>query len=195
MADRAHVSSIEAIEAFRAHLVVYIAKVRPILEETSSDLRRTWMWIDRDSRMYWDGQVRRLARALEEKQQTLFSARLSNLREASAAELTEVQRARQELAEAEARLRRVRTWAREFGNRTENLSRQVEALDAYLGHDMARALAWLTEIVRNLQEYVEGPRKHAPLPSPPPSDPSTTTTRETGSGRDEPAGAGTEPPQ
>ena len=35
MAERAHVTSVEAIEAFRANLIAYLGKARPLLEDAS----------------------------------------------------------------------------------------------------------------------------------------------------------------
>ena len=37
MAQKAHVTSLEALETFRANLVVYLSQARPALDEVSSD--------------------------------------------------------------------------------------------------------------------------------------------------------------
>lgn len=155
MPERAHVRSVEAIEAFRSHLIVYLDKARPVLEEVGSDLRRVQLWLETDQRLYWERRVLRCTRALEEAQQTLFSARLSDLREAGAFEQAAVHRARRDLEHAEDKLRRIKRWTRELGPRTESLTRQVNALDTIFSQEMARAVAWLTEVVRHLDAYAE----------------------------------------
>ena len=85
MPQKAHVTSVDAIETFRATLINYVSKARPTLEEVSADVLRAKLWLQNDQRIHWEGQVRRRAKDLEEAQQALFSARLSNLREESTA--------------------------------------------------------------------------------------------------------------
>src|ERR1041385_62452 len=86
MPERAHVTSLDALESFRASLILYVSKARPTLEEVSADVVRTRLWLQNDQRMHWENQVRRRAKALEQAQEALSSARMSHLREASAAE-------------------------------------------------------------------------------------------------------------
>jgi hypothetical protein len=167
MADRAQVRSVEAIDDFRAHLVVYLAKVRPLLDEVAGDLRRTQVWMESDARHQAERELRRRARALEEAQQALLSARLSTFREATAMEQNAVHAARRALGEAEERLHRQRRWIREFGPRTDPLARQVAILDSVLSGDLGGAVAWLGEILRALEAYAEL-RPGTPGPRPPP---------------------------
>src|SRR5260221_13356732 len=82
MPERAHVTSVEVLEAFRASLILYLSKARPTVEEVSAEVLRTRLWLENDQRVLWEGQVRRRTKALEQAQQALSSARMSNLREA-----------------------------------------------------------------------------------------------------------------
>ncbi len=82
MPQKAHVTSVEALEAFRSSLIVYVSKARPTLEEVTADVLRTRLWLETEQRTHWEGQVRRRAKELEQAQAALFSARISN-REAS----------------------------------------------------------------------------------------------------------------
>ena len=155
MTERAQVRSVEAIDAFRSHLIVYLAKVRPLLEEVGSDLRRTQVWLETDARAQTEREIRRRARILEEAQQALLSARISSFRDATVVEQTAVHTARRALTEVEDRLRRIKTWAREFGSRTDPLARQVGVLDTVVSQDAARGVAWLGEVLRALEAYTE----------------------------------------
>ena len=94
MAERAHVSSVDALEAFRATLIIYLSKARPVLEEVSSDILRTRMWLQNDQRIHWETQLRRRTKELEQAQQALSSARVSDFREHISTEQMAVQRAR-----------------------------------------------------------------------------------------------------
>jgi ATP-dependent exoDNAse (exonuclease V) alpha subunit len=99
--------------------------------------------------------VRRRAKELEQAQAALFSARLSNLREESAAEQMTFHRAKRSLEEAEGKLRTLKQWNREFDSRVEPLTKQTEKLHTLLANDLTKALAYLTEAIKTLGEYVE----------------------------------------
>ncbi len=155
MADRARVTSVDALDAFRSNLILYLSKARPTLEEVSSDVMRTRIWLEEEQRSYWQNQLRIRSRALEEAQQELFSARLSSFRDESAAEVMAYRRAKQQLEEAQAKLRVVKLWARDFDNRVQPLLKQVEKLHAVLSNDMVKAAAYLAEAVKTLDAYAQ----------------------------------------
>lgn len=175
MATRAQVSSVEAIEAFRSALIVYLAKARPVVEEAASDLRRAQYWLDNDQRLHWERESRRRARALEETQQALLSARMSSFRGALASEQMAVQRARLAMSEAEEKMRLLRRWSREFGPLTQPLARPVDRLDTILAQDMSQAVVFLTEIIRHLEAYASTRLEPAPAPASPTTDLPTDT--------------------
>jgi len=153
MPDRAHVTSVDALEAFRANLIVYLSKARPTLEEVSADVQRTRGWMDGEQRTYWESELRRRSQALQEAQQALFSAKLSSFREATAAEQMAVQRARRALDEAEAKLRVLKQWSKVFDNRVDPLVKQMEKLHTVLAHDMVQAVAFLAQAIKTLDAY------------------------------------------
>ena len=79
MADKAQITSVEAIESFRAALILFLAQARPVLEEVGNEFSRTRVWLQNDQRMYWDHELRSRSRQLEEARQELFNATLSHL--------------------------------------------------------------------------------------------------------------------
>jgi len=170
MADRAHVTSVDALEQFRASLIIYLSKARPTLEEVSSEVQRTRGWLDNEQRTHWEGELRRRARALEEAQQALFSSKLSSFRETSAAEQMAVQRAKRARDEAEEKLRVLKQWGRVFENRVDPLVKQMEKLHTVLAHDMVQAVAYLAQAVATLDAYAEVAAP--PSASSPPTSPS-----------------------
>lgn len=155
MTQGAHVSSVEALEDFRTHLIIYVSKARPALEEVSAEVSRLKQWLENDQRVYWESQVRRRAKQLEEAQQALFSSKISNLQKETAAEQNAYHRARRSLDEAEAKVRRVKTWSREFDGRAQPLVKQMEKLHTLLAHDMVKAIASLGETAELLHRYAE----------------------------------------
>jgi len=157
MPERANVTSVEAIKEFRSHLIVYVTKARPALEEVGAEVLRTRLWLQDTQRPYWEGQIKRRAKILEEAQQALFSARLGNLREATSAETAAVTRAKRSLEEAEGKLRITKLWTRDFDNRVEPLAKQLEKLHNILSIDLTKAIASLSETVKTLDAYSEAP--------------------------------------
>jgi len=155
MPERAHVTSVDALEAFRANLIIYLSRARPTLEEVSADVQRMRGWLEGEQRTYWEKEVRQRSRALQEAQAALFSAKLSSFREASALEAMAVQRAKRALDEAMEKLRVLKQWNRVFDNRVDPLVKQMEKLHSVLAHDMVQAIAYLAQAIETLDKYAE----------------------------------------
>ncbi|MDB6125704.1 MAG: hypothetical protein JWQ71_4697 [Pedosphaera sp.] len=149
----AHITSLDALKAFRANLLIYMTKARPTLEEVNADVVRTRNWVENDQRTLWEGQMKRRTRALEEAQAALFSANMSNLRDATVAEQTAVVKAKQARNAAEDKLRVIKLWNRNFDNRTEPLVKQMERLHSVLANDLPKAVAFLTQTINTLEAY------------------------------------------
>ncbi|HWX22002.1 MAG TPA: hypothetical protein VN578_19045 [Candidatus Binatia bacterium] len=164
--QQANVRSVEALETFRSHLIVYLSQARAALEEVSADLSRTRQWLDDDQRRYWDNQMRRRLKELEQAQQALFSARLSILDQQSSAEQLAVHRAKRAVEEGEDKLRVLKRWGREYDGRVQPLVKQMEKLHSVLTNDMVKAVAYLTQAINTLAGYAEihAPSEAAPTP-------------------------------
>ena len=105
MPERAHVTSVDALECFRSSLLVYVSKARPTLDEVSAEVVRMRSWLEDEQRAHWENEMRRRRRDFDEAQQALFSSKLSTFRETSSAEQMAVHRAKRALEAAEAKLR------------------------------------------------------------------------------------------
>lgn len=155
MADRAKITSVEALESFQNTLVVYLDKARRSVDEISDEVKRTRTWIESDRHVHWKNEVKRRTRSLEMKQQELFSARIGNLTEPTQGHQQAVRRAKKVLDEATDKLGQVRRWNREFDQRVEPLARHVDKLRDALTVDMAKALASLKQSIESLHKYAE----------------------------------------
>ncbi len=155
MAERAHVTSVDALEAFRSSLILYRSKARPTLEEVAAEVNRTRNWLEHDQRRHWEHEAKRRHKELEEARQALFSANLTNLREATTAEIVAVGRAKRAVEEAEAKLAMIKKWSREFDTRLGGLVKQLQSLEANLANDVPKAIAYLTEAIKTLAAYAE----------------------------------------
>ncbi len=149
----ANITSIEALDAFRAALVLYLNKARPTLDEINSEVVRLRVWLESDRRMYWEKQVRRCALKLEEAKQAVFSAEMSRLRESTSGERTAVTKAQRDLADAEMKLAHVKKWISDFESRVSPLAKQLERLQSFLSSGLPKAHAHLAQSIRALEAY------------------------------------------
>src|SRR5947208_7407786 len=90
--QQAKITSIAAIEQFRAALILFLTKARPTLEEIVAEVIRTKQWLQNEQPSFWERQMKVRGRELERAQAELFSARLSKIQQASAAQQMAVQR-------------------------------------------------------------------------------------------------------
>jgi hypothetical protein len=165
MAERAQITSVEAIESFRSKLIEYISQMRPTLGEVSSEVVRMRVWLQGEHRIYWEGELRRRARRLEEAKQELFNATMANLNEAAALHRMAVQRAQRAVQEAETKLLVLKKWSREIENRAAPLMKQVDQLYGFLAVDMARGVAHLDNVLKALEAYRNVTPTHRDAPA------------------------------
>lgn len=166
MAERAQVTSVEAVEAFRSALIVYLKSARATVEEACDEILRARAWVQDDRRPTWETELRVRARKLEEARAELFSARLSKFQESTALRLMTVQRAERAIREGEAKLAMIKKWGRELENQTDPFLKQLNQLQGFLTADMGRAVAYLAQVVKALDAYasVSAPGASSPLP-------------------------------
>lgn len=160
MAQQAQVTSVEAIAAFRAELVVYLAQMRPVLDEITNEVLHTRSWLEDDRRRYWQQEYRSRSRKLEDARQELFTAAMSRMGDAASFQQLAVQRAQRELHAVEEKLTVLKKWDRELDNRTAPLVKQMEQLHGFLTVEMERAVAYLDQAIQALDAYrdVASPR-------------------------------------
>lgn len=157
MATHARVTSIDALEAFRASLIVFLNKAHSALDQAGDEVRRTRSWIQHDQRTHWEGEARRRARALAQAEQELLSARMTKALDNLSAQQQAVHKARRALDEAQGKLRKVKLWMRDFDGTVEPLAKGLNPLRVCLDHDLPRAIAWLAEVERIMDGYTEAP--------------------------------------
>jgi hypothetical protein len=155
MPGQAQITSVEALEAFRADLIVYLTQMQPVLDEVGSELTRTKFWLQNDQREVWERQARKNRQRLEEAQAELFNTRLSRLQESALLQQLAAQRAQQAVQESEQKLTALKKWDRELENQAEPLLKQVDQLQGFLANEMTRAVTHLTQVIQTLEAYAE----------------------------------------
>jgi DNA repair exonuclease SbcCD ATPase subunit len=158
MATHAKVTSIDALENFRAALIVFLNKAHSAIDQASDEIRRTRSWIQHDQRSHWENEARRRARALAQAEQELLSARMTKALDNLSAQQLAVNKARRALEEATEKLRKVKLWIRDFDGTVEPMAKGLNSLRGYLDHDLPQGIAYLAEVEKIMESYTEAPR-------------------------------------
>jgi hypothetical protein len=153
MPERAHVSSVEALKAFRTNLIVYVSKARPTVDEVNSEIVRTKDWLEREQRFRWENEARKRSKELERAQAALFTAKISNSRGAGMFEQMAVRKAKQAMDAAADKLRLIKHWEREYENRMQPLVKELDKLHTVLSHDLTLAISYLAQATQTLDDY------------------------------------------
>jgi hypothetical protein len=153
MPEKAHVSSVDALKAFRTNLIVYVSKARPTVDEVNSEIVRTKDWLEREQRFRWENEARKRSKELERAQAALFSAKISNSRGAGMFEQMAVRKAKQAMDAAADKLRLIKHWEREYENRMQPLVKELDKLHTVLSHDLTLAISYLAQATQTLDDY------------------------------------------
>jgi hypothetical protein len=158
MANQAKVTSIEALDQFRASLVIFLGKARRSVSDAGDEARNTRMWLQHDRIVFWESEIRKRSKIHDQAEQEYMSARLTkNNENALTIRKNAVEKAKRALEEAQGRLRRVKQWAQNFDNAADPIVKRMESIRQYLDVDMPKAIAYLVNLQRTLAAYAEGP--------------------------------------
>jgi chromosome segregation ATPase len=173
MATNAKVTSIDALEAFRVSLIVFLNKSHSALDQVSDEIRRTRSWIQHDQRTHWENEIRRRARVLAQAEQELLSARMTKAADNLTIQQMAVHKAKRALDEAQEKMRKVKLWIRDFDGTVDPMARGLNSMRGYLDHDLPQGIAFLSEIQKIMESYTEMKKPAAPPPAqePVPAEP------------------------
>jgi len=181
MGNQAKVTSIEALDQFRASLVIFLTKARRAVADAGDESRATRMWLQHDRMVFWESEIRKRAKVLDQAEQEYMSARLTkNNENALTIRKNAVEKAKRALEEAQARMRRVKQWAQNFDNAADPIVKRMESMRQYLDVDMPKAIAYLVNLQRTLAAYAEGPPpEETAAPASAPAPDAETATNDT----------------
>ena len=155
MADEAKVRSIDELDAFRAKLIVFASKARKAVDQAGEEVRRTRQWIESDRLPFWEMQVKKRLRMLEQAQAELMTARMSEFVDNPIVQQQTVRRAKAALEQAEEKLRTVKAWSRNFETTVQPMVKKLESVCQFLDYDIPRGIVYMAQIIRTLDAYAE----------------------------------------
>ena len=153
--SEANVTNIEALERFRSSLVLFLERAGFVLDEVSEEVKRTRIWLQTEQSMKLGHEMKRRHRELEQLEQEMFTARLSDLAQKKTGMQMQINKKRREILELEGKIRAVKGWLRNFDSVVETEARKAEKLRQQIDIEMARAVTSLTESVKQLRAYSE----------------------------------------
>lgn len=153
--SEANVTNIEALERFRSSLVLFLERAGFVLDEVSEEVKRTRIWLQTEQAMTLGHEMKRRQRELEQLEQEMFTARLSDLAQKKTGMQMQINKKRREIMELEEKIRAVKGWLRNFDSVVETEARKAEKLRQQIDIEMARAVTFLTESVKQLRAYSE----------------------------------------
>ena len=152
----ANVQSLEAIEAVRGALTLFIDQVADALTELDIEMRRVLQWLEHDRPRYWKTQTRIAGDQVHEAQQALHRCLMfpiANERPSCYEEKAELKKARARLAYCEEKAERVRHWQRTLEHELFEYHGRISQLVHVIEADVPQAIGVLHKILRRLEEY------------------------------------------
>lgn len=179
MADEAKVRSIDELDAFRSNLIVFATKARKAIDQAGDEVRRTRLWIETDRLPFWEAQVKKRTRLLEQAQAELMTARMSDFIDNPTVQQQAVRKAKAALEQAEEKLRAVKQWHRNFETTVHPMVKKLDSVCQFLDYDIPQGIVHMAQIIRALDAYADrnqpaGPAAAAPPPEAEPSTPDAT---------------------
>ena len=153
--SEANVTNIEALERYRSSLVLFLERAGFVLDEVSEEVKRTRIWLQTEQSMKLGHEMKRCQRELEQLEQEMFTARLSDLAQKKTGMQMQINKKRREILELEGKIRAVKGWLRNFDSVVETEARKAEKLRQQIDIEMAIAVTSLTESVKQLRAYSE----------------------------------------
>jgi len=174
MAIQAKVTSTDALESFRASLIVFLGKAKRAVDDASDEVRRMRQWLQHDQRTHWESERRRKQKQLDQAQADLMSARLGatvNQPSALMNRQMAVAKLQREIAEVEGKLRKVKGWTQNYDTCTEPVLKRVEKLRQSLD-ELPKAISYLVSVQKTLEDYADsaGPAGVLPPETRPPAE-------------------------
>jgi hypothetical protein len=155
MATEAKIRSIDSLEQCRSSLIVFLTKARQGVDLVTDEVKRTRQWVTNDQVLFWENQCKKRLRQLEQVQQELMTARLSQFHDSLTVRQMAVRKAKAKLEAAEEKLKRTKLWARNFDTQAAPLVKRLESLRQFLEYDLPKATHYLSQQQKTLDAYAE----------------------------------------
>ncbi|MCH2133259.1 MAG: hypothetical protein MK116_05875 [Phycisphaerales bacterium] len=163
MSKQAKITSVKAIDTFRAAVVQFRSRTMRGVSGVYQDVRRMQHWVESEQPLVWRQRIRKAQAALDNARSDLERARISRPNDTAQMFFEQrkaMERARAKQREAEERLELLKKWSRRIDHQSNLLRAGLQPLTNMLEADMELLVARLNVLTKHLDSYLK-------LPTPP----------------------------
>jgi hypothetical protein len=155
----ARVESIDAIRDFRIYLTKFAEMGGRALTDADSDINKTMRWLEGEGQNYWTSAIRKRQEALVKAEEALRHKRLYKDASGSTPSVVEeqkvVKRAKEQLEEAQTKLKNVKHWTRAMQKESTLYRGAVAGFSNDVASGVPSAIAYLSGLIAQLDKYME----------------------------------------
>jgi hypothetical protein len=158
MSAPAHVTSIEALRAFRRALKLYEQATRDSLGTLTAEMRRAVNWISDDRTRYWPAQQRKAEELVAAARTDLELCRMASLKNEQRSCIQEkknLERAIARQRHCEKQVQNVGQWRHTVEHQADETTGKMARLTHYLDTDIPKAIATLDRMIDALEKYTQ----------------------------------------
>lgn len=161
MANEANITDIGALDEFRRALVRFREEVNAAIAEADSEVKSTFVWLERDRLLHWRRSVPRLDEELTSAKSALYRKEAQTMgdgrRPSVIDEKKAVERAKRRCEEARERLERTRRWLAMLERDVSLFKSAMSPIASLVDRDMPDAILRLRNMALALEAYLATP--------------------------------------
>ena len=163
MSKQAKITSVEALDSFRAAVVQFRSLTMRGLSGVQQDVRRLQYWVDKEQPMAWRQRVRKSQAEMDNARSDMERAKISRPNDTAQMFFEQrraMERARAKQREAEERLELLKKWSRRLDHQATLLRSGLQPLTNMLEADLDLLVARMNVLAKHIDAYLK-------LPAPP----------------------------
>ncbi len=161
MANEANITDIGALDEFRRALIRFREEVNAAIAEADSEVKSTFVWLERDRLLHWRRSVPRLDEELTSAKSALYRKEAQTMgdgrRPSVIDEKKAVERAKRRCEEARERLERTRRWLAMLERDVSLFKSAMSPIASLVDRDMPDAILRLRNMALALEAYLATP--------------------------------------
>ena len=161
MAGEANITDIGALDEFRRALVRFREELNAAIAEADSEVKSTFVWLERDRMLHWRRAVPKLDEQLASAKSALFRKEAQTMgtgqRPSTIDEKKEVERVKRRCEEARERLDRTRRWLATLERDVSLFKSAMSPIASLVDRDLPDAILRLRNMSLALEAYLATP--------------------------------------
>jgi hypothetical protein len=161
MAGEANITDIAALEEFRRALIRFREELGVAIAEADSEVKSTFIWLERDRMLHWRRAVPRCEEELTSAKTALFRKEMQTMgtgqRPSTIDEKKAVERAKRRCEEARERLERTRRWLAMLERDVSLFKSAMSPVASLVDRDVPDAILRLRNMALALEAYLATP--------------------------------------